>query len=197
MSASSKYNFAGITYDRLRVAHGLQWPCPTTDHPGTVRRFVGGEDPLVTPGRRIEFYGQPDKKAVVFARPYVPVPEQLSDEFPMTLTTGRVLEQWHTGTMTRVIPELAQATGPARFVIPAEDALRLDIATNDTIAVESRFGTTTGRAVIAPDAPGGIVFASFYDPKLMVNDACADHYDPYSKEPEYKITAVKVYKVGD
>ena len=84
MSASSKYNFAGITYPRLRKAHGIQWPCPTEDHPGTVRRYVGGDDPMVTPGKKVEFYGHHDHKAVVFLRPYVPSPEQAIAGIPLS-----------------------------------------------------------------------------------------------------------------
>src|SRR5262249_6045407 len=71
ISASSLYNFEGITYERLRRVPGLQWPCPSEDHPGTVRRYVGGDDPFVKPGKAIEFYGQPDHRAVVYLRPYV------------------------------------------------------------------------------------------------------------------------------
>lgn len=111
LSAHSPYNFAGITYDRLRKLPGLQWPCPTEDSPGTVRRYVEGDDPLVTPGAKVEFYSQPDRRAVVFLRPYEPSPEAPSTEFPFLLTTGRVLEQWHTGTMTDRIPELHRASG--------------------------------------------------------------------------------------
>jgi nitrate reductase NapA len=91
-SASSLYNFQGMTYERLKQARGLQWPCPDEHHPGTVRRYVEGDDPFVTKGSGIEFYGQPDKKAVVFLRPYIPSPERTSEAFPFYLTTGRVLE---------------------------------------------------------------------------------------------------------
>lgn len=149
-SANSPYNFAGITYDRLRKLPGLQWPCPTEDSPGTVRRYVEGDDPLVTPGAKVEFYGQPDRRAVVFLRPYQPAPEVPSTEFPFLLTTGRVLEQWHTGTMTDRIPELHRASGRGHFEINDQDAFTLGVRTGDSVRVRSRFGSLTGKAVVTP-----------------------------------------------
>lgn len=197
MSASSAYNFAGITYDRLRREGGLQWPCPTETHPGTVRRYVAGQDPNVAPGRSIDFYGQHDKRAVVFLRPYVPAPEQRSAEFPLYLTTGRVLEQWHTGTMTGRIAQLRQAAGDATFQLNDGDAHRLGIAPDARIEVRSRFGSLPGRAVISSASRPGLVFAAFYDAKLLVNRAVTDAVDPMSKEPEYKVTAVAVRRLDE
>ncbi|MFQ5730173.1 MAG: molybdopterin-dependent oxidoreductase, partial [Waddliaceae bacterium] len=75
-SATSKYNFSGMTYDRLKKERGLQWPCPSEHHPGTKRRFMGGDDPLVPSGKKISVYGKADKKAVVFLRPYIPAPQR-------------------------------------------------------------------------------------------------------------------------
>jgi nitrate reductase NapA len=150
LSAHSSYNFAGITYERLRQRPGLQWPCPTEDSPGTVRRYVEGDDPLVRSGAKIEFYGQPDRRAVVFLRPYQPSPEAPSTEFPFLLTTGRVLEQWHTGTMTGRIAELHRASGRGHFEINDQDAFALGVQTGDSICVRSRFGSLTGKAVVSP-----------------------------------------------
>jgi nitrate reductase NapA len=195
MSASSFYNFAGITYERLRRERGLQWPCPTEQHPGTAHRYVGGEDPNVAPGKAIEFYGQHDKRAIVFLRPYVPAPEQLSAQFPLYLTTGRVLEQWHTGTMTQRIDELKKAAGDAQFELNEQDALRLGVKDGDSIEVSSRFGQMRGRATVAAASTRGLVFAAFYDARLLVNRVVTDAVDPFSKEPEYKVTAVAVRRV--
>jgi nitrate reductase NapA len=197
LSAHSKYNFAGITYERLRQLPGLQWPCPTEDSPGTVRRYVGGDDPLVTPGAQIEFYGQPDKRAVVFLRPYQPSPEVPSREYPFQLTTGRVLEQWHTGTMTERIADLARASGRGHFEINDQDAFTLGIRTGDTIRVRSRFGELTGRAVVTPAPRQGVLFAAFFDAAFLINRTVSDAFDPISKEPEFKVTAVSVAKVEE
>ena len=196
ISAASPYNFKGITYERLRREGGLQWPCPDESHPGTARRYVRGQDPNVAPGREIDFYGQHDKRAVVFLRPYAEAPEQRSTEFPFYLTTGRVLEQWHTGTMTERIPQLRDAAGDARFEINEGDAHKMGVTTNDPIEVRSRFGSVTGRAVISSASPPGVLFAAFYDAKLLVNRTVTDAFDPMSKQPEYKVTAVSVQRQG-
>ncbi len=195
VSASSIYNFKGITYERLRTARGLQWPCPTEDHPGTVRRYVGGDDPFVKPGKKVEFYAKPDQKAVVFLRPYLASPEQATDEFPLLLTTGRVLEQWHTATMTGRIPELAKAAGRGHFELNDQDASRFGIADGDRVDVRSRYGAMTGMARVTRAPRQGVLFASFFDARFLVNQIVADTLDPVSKEPEFKVTAVTVRKV--
>jgi nitrate reductase NapA len=195
-STGSAYDFSGMTYDRLRALPGLQWPCPTEQHPGTVRRFVEGSDPLVKPGQGVQFYGHKDGRAHIPFCPYVPSPEQPSPEFPLYLTTGRVLEQWHTGTMTGRITELRDAAGPARFTVSAVDASRRGVESGDMIFVTSRFGDVQGRAVIDADMRPGLMFAAFYDARLLVNKVVADHVDPVSREPEYKLTAVQFRKAG-
>ena len=195
VSSHSFYNFKGITYDRLAKERGLQWPCPTEDHPGTARRYVEGDDPFVTKGAGIEFYGNHDKKAVVYLRPYVPSPEKTSPEYPLYLTTGRVLEQFHTGTMTDRIAELHKATGDAMFDLNPEDAHRLGVRSGDRVEVKSKYGSVIGPARTTEASRPGVIFAAFYDAKLLVNRSVADNYDPTSKEPEYKVTAVSVSKV--
>jgi len=197
ISAASYYNFEGITYERLKKERGLQWPCPNESHPGTARRFVEGDDPFVGKGKGIEFYGHHDKKAVVFACPYVPSPERPTPEFPYQLTTGRVLEQFHTGTMTDRIPALHKATGPAKFEINPQDATRLGIHENDTLEVRSRYGSITGQARLSDRSRAGVLFAAFYDAKFLVNRVVADTFDPTSKEPEYKVTAVAIRRVSN
>lgn len=193
-SAKSKYNFEGITYDRLIKERGLQWPCPTEDHPGTVRRYMKG-DPFVKEGRTVQFYGKPDSRAVVFLRPYIPTPEKTNEKFPLYLTTGRVVEQWHTGTMTNRVREISQTTGPGRFFIHQQDAYEANIQTGDTVEIESKYGTVQGEIEVSNDETPGVIFASFYDPAFLVNLVVSDHYDPVSKEPEYKVTAVSIKKV--
>ncbi len=153
VSTHSLYNFKGITYDRLAKERGLQWPCPTEDHPGTARRYVEGDDPFVSKGAGIEFYGNHDKKAVVFLRPYLPSPEKTTAEYPLYLTTGRVLEQFHTGTMTDRIAELHQATGDAMFELNPEDARKLGVQSGDRIEVRTRYGAVTGQARLTERIP--------------------------------------------
>jgi len=195
VSSHSLYNFKGITYDRLAKERGLQWPCPTEDHPGTERRYVEGDDPFVSKGAGIEFYGNHDKKAVVYLRPYQPSPEKTTAEYPLYLTTGRVLEQFHTGTLTDRITELHEATGEAMFELNPEDARKLGVESGDRVEVRTRYGSVTGQARLTEASRFGVVFAAFYDVKLLVNRAVADNYDPVSKEPEYKVTAASIRKV--
>jgi nitrate reductase NapA len=194
-SASSYYNFAGMTRARLRKEHGLLWPCPTEAHPGTPRRYVEGVDPFVSPGTGMEFYGNPDKKAIIYLRSYVPSPEQPSKEYPLLLTTGRVLEQWHTGTMTGRIAELAKTSGLATIELNEQDAWTLKISAGDTVEVASKFGAVRCTASVTDGPRRRVVFASFWDVRLLINQVVADHVDAASKEPEYKVTAVRVRKV--
>src|SRR5262249_18197156 len=143
----------------------------------------------------MEFYGNPDKKAVVYLRPYVPSPEQPSKEYPLLLTTGRVLEQWHTGTMTARITELSKTSGSAKIELNEQDAYELKIAEGDTVEVASKFGAVRGLAGVTNGPRRGVVFASFWDARLLVNQVVADNVDATSKEPEFKVTAVRVRKV--
>ncbi len=196
VSAASKYNFEGITYPRLKELRGLQWPCPTPNHPGTARRYVEGSDPWVTPGAGIEFYGHPDHKAVIATRPYVRSPEMPTAELPLQLTTGRVVEQWHSGTMTQRIPELRDGAGPAKLEVSPLDARRLGLSEGERLRVTSRFGSLEGIGHISDRCRPGMVFAAFYDVKLLINRVVADHFDPDSKEPEYKVTAIKLERLG-
>lgn len=195
ISKHSKYDFSGITYPRLRALPGLQWPCPGEDHPGTVRRYLEGDDPFVPAGERVRFYGKPDGKAVVFLRPHTPSPEVTDATYPLVLTTGRVLEQWHTGTMTYRIPELRDGSGPARFEVSPRDARRLGLDHGDRVEVSSRYGSVEGEVRLSDSLREGLLFCAFYDAKLLVNDGVADHVDPASRQPEYKRTAVAVRKL--
>ncbi|MFQ5580406.1 MAG: molybdopterin oxidoreductase family protein [Nitrospiria bacterium] len=194
-SAKSKYDFSGMSYDRLRKERGLQWPCPASTHPGTMRRFVGGDDPLVTPGKKIEFYGKPDKKAVIYLRPYRPVPQGRTVAFPLLLTTGRVLEQWHTGTITDKVKELSQASGRGRVEINLQDAHRHNITSGDQVRIVSAFGALVLDAVVTDSPKAGVLFAPFFDAECLINDVVAPHYDVTSKQPEFKVTAVRIERV--
>jgi nitrate reductase NapA len=106
-----------------------------------------------------------------------------------------VLEQWHTGTMTERIAELDRGAGDAVLEINEQDAWGLKVATGDTVEVRSRYGTIRGQARVTGGPRQGVLFAAFYDVKLLINRVVADHVDPFSKEPEYKVTAVAVRKV--
>jgi nitrate reductase NapA len=196
LSRGSPYNFYGITRERLKKESGIKWPCPTEDHPGTDLRYVRGEDPLVPPDHKdkIFFYGRPDGKPIVFLRPYKPPFEPADADYPFVLTTGRVIDHWHTATMTGQVPELRKAYPSAFVEVNPEDAARLGIANGDQVVLETRRDKMTFPARVTDTCMPGLVFCPFFDKNKLVNRLFHDAVDAASKEPEYKICATKVYK---
>ena len=186
------YDFSGMTRDRLRTAHGLMWPLPTFDHPGTKRRYARGADPLVPADHpeRILFYGRPDHRAVVWLRPQASPSEVTDAEYPMYLTTGRVIEHWHTATMTRNSAALRHANIEAVAEINPEDLVRLGLGENERVRLRSRRGSGVFRVKKADGAKPGVIFVHMHDAAHLVNDLTTDALDAVSKEPEFKIAAV-------
>lgn len=196
VAKGTTYDFYGMTRDRLRKESGIVWPCPTEDSPGTYLRYVRGDDPLVPADHpdRIFFYGKPDGKAVVFARPYKGAAEEPDEEYPLYLTSMRVIDHWHTATMTGKVPELQKAN-PAAFVeINAEDAKTLGIKHGDTVKVETRRESMDLPARVSDVCRPGLIAVPFFDPEKLVNKLFLDATDPGSREPEYKICAARVRK---
>jgi nitrate reductase NapA len=180
-------------------ARGLRWPVVQTPDGAwreTRYRFVEGEDRYVAAGRGVQFYHSTsrDDRAQVWLQPYAPPPEAPDAEFPLWLCTGRVLEHWHTGTMTMRIPQLRRAMPNAYLEMNRLDAERLGLRDGDLATVESRRGRVhlpvwiEGRA--AP--PPGTVFVPFFDERLLINKVTLDAHDPFSKQPDYKKCAVRV-----
>jgi nitrate reductase (cytochrome) len=197
LAKGTAYDFSGMTRERLRKEHGLLWPLPTEGHPGTTLRYVKGEDPLVSKDwqHRIQFYGRPDNKAVVWLRPQKP-PEEVPDaEYPFYYTTGRNIEHWHTSTMTRNCKELVHANYESMAEINPADAKKLGVKTGDKVRVSSRRGSEVFRAKIADSSSKGLVYIHMHDADHMCNIMTIDAVDPGSKQPEFKICAVKVEKV--
>jgi nitrate reductase (cytochrome) len=198
LSKGTAYDFTGMTRSALREAHGLLWPLPAAGHPGTKRRYVKGEDPLVPADHlgRIRFYGRPNGKAVVWLRPHLPPAEVPDAEYPFSYTTGRIIEHWHTGTMTRNCKELRHANLEAVAELHPADGRRLGVTTGDPVKVTSRRGSEVFRARIVDGARPGTVFVHMHDADRMCNRITIDAVDPVSKQPEYKVCAVKVEKAG-
>lgn len=191
ISEHSDYNFKGITYDRLKGQPGILWPCPDEEHPGTCRRYVPGEDPLARDDGRHDFYGRPDRRAVIFLYDQQDPVDPVDEEFPLTLTTGRVLEHWHTETITRKLDQLDRVPTDFLEIHPA-DARRLEIQQDMPVWVESRRGGATFRAKVTHNIREGLVFATMHSAKHLINKATNDAYDPDSRQPDYKRCAVKV-----
>lgn len=186
------YDFSGMTRDRLRSAHGLMWPLPTAAHPGTKRRYVRGDDPFVSADHSepVFFYGRSDHRAVVWLRPQAPPAEVTDAAYPFYLTTGRVIEHWHTATMTRNERSLRKANLEAVAEMHPADLARLGIGDGDTVFLRSRRGNGTFRVKSVESSRPGLIFVHMHDADRLVNDLTIDAFDSVSKEPEFKIAVV-------
>ena len=180
-------------YETLVKYPGVQWPY--VNGAETRWRFNGKFDPACR-DEGFDFYGKPDHKAWLIARPYEPAPEVPDKEYPFWLNTGRVLEHWHTGSMTRRVPVLHNAVPEAYAELHPADAADLKLRDGDMIVVSSRRGSMKLKVVIdgrgRPDR--GQVFIPFFDEALLVNELTLDAFCPLSKQPDYKKCAVKVEK---
>jgi nitrate reductase NapA len=182
-------------YEAYHASRGLRWP--VVDGKETLWRFREGYDPYVEKGEGIRFYGKPDGKAIIFALPYEPAAEEPDDEYDLWLTTGRVLEHWHSGSMTRRVPELYRAFPDALLFMHPDDAQARGLRRGQEARAISRRGEirirveTRGRN----RPPPGVVFVPWFDASILVNKLTLDATCPISKETDYKKCAVKVVKV--
>lgn len=198
LTKGTAYDFTGMTRERLRASHGMLWPVPNEKHPGTKRRYVRGEDPFVPADHptRMKFYGRPDGKAVVWLRPYKPAEEITDAEYPYWLTTGRVIEHWHTSTMTKQCKELVHANFETMAEMHPADARKLGVNAGDKVRLTSRRGSGEFRVKITDEkAYPGLVFLHMHDHNRLCNVLTIDAVDPGSKQPEFKIAAIKIQKV--
>ncbi|WP_300795442.1 nitrate reductase catalytic subunit NapA [Helicobacter sp. UBA3407] len=201
------------TYHRVR---GLRWP--VVDGKETQWRFnakydyyarkanngefafyggAGKELPrgdLVTPKTQEKFSLK--NKAKIFFRPYMDPPEMPSKEYPFWLSTGRVLEHWHSGTMTMRVPELYRAVPEALCYMNPEDGKKLGVQQNDAVWIESRRGRVKAHVDMRGRnrPPMGLVYVPWFDEKVYINKVCLDATCPISKQTDFKKCAVKVYK---
>ena len=209
----------GVTYEKMLDRGGVQWPCPSVESQGSPRRYVLKEDlhlqRLVRDGKvrvgndGVYFYGHPDGKAKIFLRPQRPPHEVPDAEFPLYLTTGRVIHHWHSGTMTMRVPWLEKAVPSAFVELNPTDAETRGITDGDMVVVVTRRGRLTLHARVPKlshlEPAGlegrisvprpGVVFIPFFDPGKLVNFLTVDAVDRMSKEPEYKICACRVERV--
>ena len=193
ISAHSSYNFEGITYERLEKERGILWPCPTEDHPGTKRRYLPGKDPIAKATGRFDFYGKKDGRATIWLDHQEDPVDPYTDEYPLIFNTGRILEHWHSMTMTGPVPAL-QGIHPDYLEIHPYDAFQLHIREGETVIVRSRRGEVELRAKLSLVVRPGMVFATMHSAKYLVNQATHDVYDPFSKQPAFKRCAVSVRK---
>jgi len=173
-------SYAGITYDRIERC-GIHWPCPDKKHPGTpilhTAQFTHG-------------------KGVFHAIDYIAPAEQTDDQYPLYLTTGRGLDHYHTGTMTRRTEGLNERAPESFVEISAADADKYDFKDGDKAKIASRRGEIIAKLKISTKAVNGSVFIPFHFAEAAANKLTNAALDPVSKIPEYKVCAVKLLKAG-
>ena len=179
-------------FDRYHRERGLRWP--VVDGGETRWRFREGHDPYVEAGSGVQFYGHKDNKARIFALPYEPPPEMPDDEYDLWLVTGRVLEHWHSGSMTQRVPELYKAFPDAVVFMHPDDAEAKGLRRGSEVRVISRRGEIRTRVETRGrnKPPRGLVFVPWFDASQLINKVTLDATDPISKQTDYKKCAVKI-----
>ena len=182
------------SFEAYHEERGLRWP--VVDGKETRWRYREGFDPYVEIGTDVQFYGNADKKAIIFALPYEPAAEAPDAEYDLWLSTGRVLEHWHSGSMTRRVPELYRAMPMALCYMHPDDAQKRSLRRGDSAKIISRRGEivmrieTRGR----DKPPRGLIYVPWFDESQLINKITLDATDPISKQADFKKCAVKVVK---
>ncbi len=173
-------SYAGITYDRIKDV-GLHWPCPSLDHPGTPilhgEQFARG-------------------KGLFHSIDYIPPDERVDQEYPIYLTTGRVIYQYHTGTMTRKTDGLNECAPECFIEISPQDAEKYNLENKALVKIASRRGEIKAKLTISGKAVEGTVFMPFHFVEAAANKLTNAALDPISGIPEYKVCAVKLSKAA-
>ena len=179
-------------YDTYHEVRGLRWP--VVDGKETRWRYREGLDPYVKAGKGIEFYGNKDGKARIIAVPYEPPAESPDRDYDLWLVTGRVLEHWHSGSMTMRVPELYKAFPGARCFMHPDDARARGLNQGSEIKIVSRRGEMVTRVDMRGRnrMPRGVVFVPWFDASQLINKVTLDATDPISKQTDFKKCAVKI-----
>ena len=176
---------AGISYERLEVEGGIQWPCPTPEHPGTPYLYADG----FPRGPRAGFFAFEQGEVAA---------ETPSRRFPLILNTGRTLYHWHGGTITRRAAGLLAHAPELHIAINPEDGQRHDVSDGEWVRLRSRRGVLEGRAMLTDRMRRGEVFVPFVRlAESAANFLTNAAYDPDSKIPEYKVCAVRIEKLEE
>jgi predicted molibdopterin-dependent oxidoreductase YjgC len=172
-------SYGGISYERLEQG-GIQWPCPTPDHPGTpvlhTERFARGKGQFIP-------------------LTYKPSAELPDDEYPLLLTSERSRYHFHTGTMTRKVKGLDALDGEGVLEMNPKDASLLGLGDGEMVRVISRRGAITAKAKVTEVTPAEVVTMNFHFAECPTNQLTNSAMDPVAKIPEYKVCAVRVEKV--
>jgi len=179
-------------FDMYHKARGLRWP--VVGGKETLWRFREGYDPYVKAGEGVRFYGKPDGRAVMYALPYEPPAESPDKDYDMWLVTGRVLEHWHSGSMTQRVPELHRAFPDAVVFMHPDDAKARGLKRGHPCKLQTRRGELVTRVETRGRnrPPRGVIFIPWFDAKRLVNKLTLDATCPISKQTDYKKCAVRV-----
>jgi len=171
-------SYGGISFERLEDG-GIQWPCPTKDHPGTpilhTEKFTRGKGQFIP-------------------LTYKPSAELPDDEYPLLLTSERSRYHFHTGTMTRKVKGLTALDGEGMVEMSPKDASLLGIGDGEMVRVVSRRGAVTAKAKVTEVTPAGVVSMNFHFAESPTNQLTNPAVDPVAKIPEYKVCAVRIEK---
>jgi assimilatory nitrate reductase catalytic subunit len=183
-TAGGRADYSGITYDKIRRAQGIFWPCPSEDHPGTPRLF---EERFQFPDGRARFH-------VVRHRPAAELPDAA---YPLYFTTGRYKEHYNSGAQTRRVSALVDAQPAPRVQVHPRLASDLGVASGGALLVESRRGSVTFGVEVSADVRTDTLFAPFHwGGKLSANILTNPALDPQSRMPEFKVCAVRARAVA-
>lgn len=175
-------SYGGIRHQRLQSGKGLQWPCPDERHPGT---------PILHVGKFTRGLGK------LTPVDFLPPAELPDEEYPLLLTTGRVLWHYHTGSLTRRSEGLAAIYPEGMIEMHPEDAARLDVANGELVEVASRRGQVTVKTDVTDKVTPGVVFMTFHFAESAANFLTNSAFDPVAKIPEFKACAVRVTKLAE
>ena len=174
-------SYGGMSYKRLGI-EGLHWPCPTADHPGT-------------PILHVEKFTHPDGLGILTPIEFKYPAEVPDKDYPLIMTTGRCIWQWHTGTMTRKSPTLENEAPTGWVEINPEDAKALGIQNKEMVKAVTRRGQINIPAMVTPDIKKGVVFLPFHYKECAANILTNNALDPVAKIPEFKACAVRIEKI--
>lgn len=173
--------YGGISYDRLENG-GIQWPCPTKDHPGTTTLYT---DLFSRPGGLARFVALDNKGSG----------EVPDEQYPLVLITGRIREHYNNGSMTGRSSGIAEIVPEELVEISPEDAAAMKVASGDWVKVSSRRGEVSVKAKVTKRSQAGNVFMTFHHRKALTNILTSEHRDPIAGTPEYKSCAVRIEKL--
>ncbi|MDD1677062.1 MAG: molybdopterin-dependent oxidoreductase, partial [Methanomicrobiales archaeon] len=177
-------SYGGMNYARLERPEALHWPCPTLDHPGTAILHT-------------QKFATPDGLGILTPIEWKPPAEVPDKEYPLILTTGRCIWQWHTGTMTRRSPDLENEVPTGWIEINPEDALPLGIKDKEKVRAVTRRGFVIVPAMVTPNIKKGVTFMPFHYKECAANILTNNALDPIAKIPEYKACAIRIEKIPE